>query len=117
MNGEVEKKRAYWVLMVFAALLITWMTCAIPQGLNRAMFLDKTGAGRAIHVLGLVNVALVAQFLSLSRKGPATDSRVRQTLLLGAAVFAIAYPLLALLNGSGSRSFLQGRNWQLPPAI
>ena len=98
VNGEVEKKRAYWFLVGFATLLVVWMTCAIPQALNRALFLDKTGAGRAIHVLGLVNVALVAQFLSLSRKGPATDSRVRQTLLLGAAVFTIAYPLLALLN-------------------
>ena len=98
VNGKVETKRAYWVLMAFAALLLVWMTWTIPQALNRALFLDKTGAGRAIHVLGLVNVALVTLFLSLSRKGPATDSRVRQTLLLVAAVFTIAYPLLALLN-------------------
>ena len=98
VNGDVEKKRVYWFLVGFATLLVVWMTCAIPQALNRALFLDKTSAGRAIHVLGLVNVALVAQFLSLSRTRPTADWRVRQTLLLGAAVFTISYPLLALLN-------------------
>ncbi len=50
VNGEVQKKQVYWFLVGFATLLLVWMTCAIPQALNRAMFLDKTGAGRAIHV-------------------------------------------------------------------
>ena len=98
VDGEAEKKRGYWVLMAFGTLLVVWMTCTIPQGFNRALFLDKTGAGRAIHVLGFVNVSLVTLFLSLSPIRPATGSGVRQTLLLGAAVFTIAYPVLALLN-------------------
>ena len=67
VTGEVRKKQAYWTLMAFGALLFIWMTLPVPHAIGQALFMDKTGAGRCVHVLGLVNVAVVALALSLRR--------------------------------------------------
>ena len=96
VKGPVAPKLAYWILMAFGALLFTWMTLPVPHAIGRALFMDKVGAGRCIHVLGLVNVSLVALSLSFRRTGGGKDWR--WSLVLGAAVLAIVYPALLLTN-------------------
>ena len=91
VKGEAEKKRAYWILTAFGALLLIWMTVPVPHAIGRALLLDRSGPGRCVHVLGLVNVALVALSLSFNRMQVGWRSRLRQSLILGAAVFAIVY--------------------------
>jgi hypothetical protein len=98
MGDEPHVKRAYWTLLVFGVLLFAWLTLPIPQGIGRATFLDKSGSGRSLHVLGLVNVALVMMCLRLSR-APG-GFRLQQSAMLGGAVFAIVFPFFLLLNGS-----------------
>jgi hypothetical protein len=102
VNGGIEKKRAYWILTIFGALLFAWMTLPVPQAIGRLLFMDKAGGGRDIHVLGLVNVALVALFFSLQRTQPGRKSRLRHSVILGAAIFAIVYPVFLLVNTSTS---------------
>ncbi len=75
VKGEAEKKLASWILMAFGALLFIWMTLPVPHAIGRALFMDKVGAGRCIHVLGLVNVALVALSLSFHRIHAGRDWR------------------------------------------
>ncbi len=82
--------------MTFGALLFIWMTLPVPHAIGRALFMDKVGAGRCIHVLGLVNVALVALSLSFRRTRAGKDWR--WSLVMGAAVFAAVYPALLLTN-------------------
>jgi hypothetical protein len=108
VRGDVEKRRAYWILTAFGALLFIWMTLPVPNAIGQALFLDKAGAGRCVHVLGLVNVALVALSLSFCRAQVGAEWRPRQTVLLGATVLAIAYPALLLTN-RGLANFLTTR--------
>jgi hypothetical protein len=101
-GAAVEKNRAYayWILAVFGALLFIWMTLPVPHAIGRALFMDKTGAHRSLHVLGLVNVALVALFLSFRGRHVGDEWRPRQSLILGAAVLASVFPIFLLINGS-----------------
>jgi hypothetical protein len=96
VSGEAAKKQAYWTLMTFGALLLIWMTLPVPGLIGRALFMDKTGAGRCVHVLGLVNVAVVAIALSFGRVRTRTDWR--RSFIVGAAVLAVVGPVLWLTN-------------------
>ena len=98
VTGPVAKKQAYWTLMTFGALLLIWMTLPVPNAIGRALFMDKTGAGRCVHVLGLVNVAVVALALSFGRVR--TGTARRRSLILGAAVLVVVAPVLWLTNSS-----------------
>jgi hypothetical protein len=108
VTGEVEKRRAYWMLTAFGALLLVWMTLPVPNAIGRATFMDKAGGGRSIHVLGLVNVALVALAMSVCRPQDGTAWRWRRSLVLVAAIFAAVYPACLLVN-TRLAGFLSGR--------
>ncbi len=108
VKGEAEKKRAYWILTAFGALLFTWMTLPVPNAIGRALFLDKSAPGRCVHVLGLVNVGLVALSLSFNRIQVGKRSRLRQGLVMGAAIFATVY-FVFLLTNSRLANFLTTR--------
>lgn len=103
VSQEIGRRRAYWTLTVFGALFLLWMTMPVPQAIGRALFLDKTGGGRMIQVLGLVNIALVALSLSFTRESTRTGGRLPQTLALGGTVFAIVFPVLLLTNEALAR--------------
>ena len=106
VKAEGTPKLAYWILMTFGTLLFIWMTLPVPHAIGRALFMDKVGAGRCVHVLGLVNVSLVALSLSFRRTRVGKDWR--WSLALGAAVFAAVYPALLLTN-SRLADFLTAR--------
>ena len=95
-DGNSREEQAYWTLMTFGALLLVWMTLPVPNAIGQALFMDKTGAGRCVHVLGLVNIALVALALSFGRARAGTDWR--RSFILGAAVLAVVAPVLWLTN-------------------
>ncbi len=98
VTKETAKIRAYWMLTAFGALLFMWMTLPVPQAIGRALFLDKSSGGRMVHVLGLVNVAVVALSLSFWRRRDQPGRSLAQTAVLGAAVFATMGPVLLLTN-------------------
>ena len=98
VKNEPAKIRAYWILTAFGALLFIWMTLPVPHAIGRALLLDKSRGGRMVHVLGLVNVILVALSLSFCRPGHRTGRRLAQTGVLGAAVFSVVSPVLLLTN-------------------
>ena len=59
-RGESDKLSAYWILATFGAFLFIWLTVPMPEAIGQALLLNKTGTGRSMHVLGLVNIALVS---------------------------------------------------------
>ena len=99
-HEDREKTRAYWILAAFGALLFVWMTMPVPAAIGRATFMDKSGAQRSLHVLGLVNVALVALALSLRAPQVVAKPPKRRTLVLSVAVLASVYPIFRLINVS-----------------
>jgi hypothetical protein len=100
-NGEEQaRRRGYWMLAVFGVLLLVWLTVPLPVALGRTLFLDKTGSGRSMHVLGFVNVALVAICLSLTRLPEAPAPRWWRAAAMGVAIFAIVLPLMRWINAS-----------------
>jgi hypothetical protein len=107
--GDAGKRRAYWILAAFGAFLFTWMTIPLPHAIGSVLFMDKSGSGRSVHVLGLVNVALVALALSFQRARVETKSPVRRSLLLAAAVFAIVYPVFRLVNSDLANFLTSGQ--------
>ncbi|MGH9627438.1 MAG: DUF7657 domain-containing protein, partial [Bryobacteraceae bacterium] len=111
LHGEqVEKKRAYWILAAFAALLLLWLLHPWPEWLGRVTLMNRTGAGgRNLHALGLVNIALVAICLSL-RRHEKTEHCPRDRAILAAGVFVIVYLVFLLINISLA-GFLDG--WQV----
>jgi hypothetical protein len=92
---------------VFAALLFIWLTLPVPQVIGRALLMDKSGVGRSLHVLGLVNVALVALYLRVCRTREESDGR--RSLILGVAVFATVYPVFVLTNSSAANYLTAGQ--------
>jgi hypothetical protein len=99
-NRDSEKTRAFWILAAFGALLFIWMTMPVPDAIGRATFMNKSGAIRSLHVLGLVNVALVAIVLSLRASEVAEKRQPRQSLVLAVAVLVCVYPIFRLINVS-----------------
>lgn len=95
-SGEVYKKRAYGTIAAFGVLLFVWLTIPLSPMVGSLTFMNKSGVGRSLHVLGLVNVALVCIALSLGQ----TQRREgwRQPVMLAGAVFATLYPVFALTN-------------------
>ena len=97
---DAERKRAFWILAAFGALLFIWMTLPLPDAIGRATFMNKSGAVRCLHVLGLVNVALVGIALSLRGSQVVEKRQTRQSLVLAIAVLASVYPIFRLINVS-----------------
>jgi hypothetical protein len=97
---DAERKRAFWILAAFGALLFIWMTLPLPDAIGRATFMNKSGAVRCLHVLGLVNVALVGIALSLRGSQVVEKRPTRQSLVLAIAVLASVYPIFRLINVS-----------------
>ncbi len=98
-EGDAYRRRSFWLLAALGALLYIWLTVPVPQGIGRASFMDKSGVGRSLHVIGLINVSLVAICLSLNRI-PGQPRSLRQSLLLAAGVVTIVYPAFLLINVS-----------------
>ena len=92
-----QRRWAYWVVAVFGALLLVWLLLPLPKWLGRVTLMDKSGGGsRSMHVLGLVNVTLVALCLSFRKRE--AKRGVRDSAMLTAVVFATFYPLCLLGN-------------------
>jgi hypothetical protein len=111
-DGDRTRRSAYWAVMLFGALLLAWCTLPVPHAIGQALFMDRSGAHRSVHVLGLVNVALVALCLSFSGR-PAPWHGFRRSLVLGAGALACVYPVFVLVN-MVLANFLTG--WQVAAA-
>ncbi len=98
IGDDTYKRRAYLTLLIFGALLFAWLTLPVPASVGRMLFLDKTGSHRSQHVMGLVNVGLVMLFMSLSRTSGDHARDLRQSLVLGVAVFAVIFPVFQVVN-------------------
>jgi hypothetical protein len=107
--GAVEQKRAYWFLAVFGALLLVWLTVPVPHVIGRALLMDKSGVGRSLHVLGLVNIALVALYLSARRRRDEPDGRLRRSLILAAAAFVCVYSVFLWTNTRAANFLTAGQ--------
>jgi hypothetical protein len=106
--GSTGIKRAYWILVACGTLLFVWLMLPVPDVLGRATFMDKSGIGRSLHVLGFVNIALVTLYFSVCRAPDPTGQPLRQRLKLGAGVWATVYPVLLLTNAGVARFFTAG---------
>jgi hypothetical protein len=93
------RRRAYWALLVFGALLFVWLTVPLPALIGQALFLDKTGSYRSQPALGFVNVALVMVFLSMWRKPVAQPARFA-VVMLAAAAFAVLFSVFQVVNAA-----------------
>jgi hypothetical protein len=105
-SEHAPKQQAYWILALFAALLVIWLLLRLPPWMGRITFMDRSGVGRSLHVLGLVNVALVSLFLSFRNRQSGRPS-LRGLVILAAIVFGLVYPLCRTINMS-LNSFLTG---------
>ena len=115
-EGERDKKLAYLLLALFGVLLFVWLTLPVPQWVGVATLMDKSGVRRSLHVLGLVNIALVTLYLSVGTRG-GERKRLSDSLVLGVAVFASVYPMFRMVN-SRRRELpygATGHGW--PPAM
>jgi len=99
-NGDRTGTRAFWTLAAFGALLFIWLTMPVPDSIGRATFMNKSGAVRSLHVLGLVNVALVAVALSLRNSEGVEKRQPRQSVVLAVGVLVCVYPIFRLINVS-----------------
>jgi len=78
-------------------ILAAWMLLPIPTTIGKILMLDKVTPNRCIPTLGLINVALVAIFLSrLKQQGSAVVSW--KELASFAGVLILLFGLLAYMN-------------------
>lgn len=92
-SDQRAERRAYWMLAVFAVLLVAWMTLPVPRLIGRLTLMDQVPVWRTLHVLGLVNVALVGlAFASAVNRGHAplrANWVILQAGIVGAAVMTV----------------------------
>jgi hypothetical protein len=105
-GGDRTRRSAYWAILLFGALLLAWCTLPLPEAIGQVLLMDRSGSHRSLHVLGLVNVALVAICVSLG-EGQSSRRGLRSSLLLGAGVVACVYPVFVMVN-MGLANFLTG---------
>lgn len=98
---------AYAMLALFGAWLFAWLALPLPDFVGSITLMNKSGVGRSMHVLGLVNVALVAVALGMHRGGAAAARR--PALGLAVAVFATLFPAMLLINASLSHFLTAGQ--------
>jgi hypothetical protein len=96
-SEHAPRQLAYWILAVFAALLVVWLLLPLPQWIGRVTFMDKSGVGRSLHVLGLVNTALVALCLSVWKRQNERPA-LRDHVILAIGVFVMVYSACRLIN-------------------
>jgi hypothetical protein len=88
------------------SLLLAWITLPVPGKFGRLFFLDRTGGGRVLLALGLINILMTLQFLAIQAPAPRLRKR---TLLPHTALFigllAIVTLLLLFTNRALANAF------------